>query len=81
MTDSHQKVHQEIDRMTEIQVEYLKQFLAAYPSPLAVACRNARNRRSQKLRKRRGWSRRLTSGSTKTVAGAYRMKRSCENSA
>ena len=41
MTDIRREVHEEIDRMTEIQVECLKKFLAAYPSPLAVACRNA----------------------------------------
>ena len=41
MTDSHEQLHEEIDRMTEMQVECLKKFLATYPSPLAVACRNA----------------------------------------
>ncbi len=41
MTDSHEQLHEEIDRMTEMQVDCLKKFLASYPSPLAVACRNA----------------------------------------
>ena len=41
MTEIRKQLHEEIDRMTEMQVKCLKKFLAIYPSPLAVACRNA----------------------------------------
>lgn len=41
MTDIRKEVHEEIDRMTDRDVALLKEFLAAFPSPLAAACRNA----------------------------------------
>ena len=41
MTDICREVHEDVDRMAERQVTGLKKFLATYPSPLAVTCRNA----------------------------------------
>ncbi len=41
MTETCNAVHKEIDRMTDRQVAHLREFLASYPNPLAVTCRNA----------------------------------------
>ena len=41
MTDIRREVHEEIDRTTDRQVTPFKELLAAFPSPLAAACRNA----------------------------------------
>ncbi len=41
MTDTCNEVHEVVDRMTDRQVARLKEFLAHYPNPLAVTCRNA----------------------------------------
>ena len=40
MTDIRKGVDEVIDRMTDSQVARLKKFLAAFPPPLAAACRN-----------------------------------------
>ena len=41
MTEICKAVHAGVDRMTDRQVTNLKEFLATFPSPLAVTCRNA----------------------------------------
>ena len=41
MTEICKEVHAGVDQMTDQQVIRLKEFLATFPSPLAVTCRNA----------------------------------------
>ena len=40
-TDVRKEVHEEIDRMTDEEVQGLKDYMATYPDPVAAAFRNA----------------------------------------